>query len=401
MNDPIAHPGYAAWLQQVSKDLKGADFREKLVHTRQEVEVQPLYTRDQLPVFDADPNAEFLEDLDPELAAAMRGEGQQHMTWIPVEDCTMDAGTDLDLAIARMRNRGVADARIRVATEGDWDHVISGIRTLSTPSHFHFDVTGPLDEHTVDAWRERLGLLGDRDRLVQAVEFDPLSHWLKTGYPADTGVQYQRLAEAFFRISAHLQDCRLLKVDVADVCASGGSAVDELTAALQRTATYFDALESRKVPLHELMHLITFRFGLGTDYFFEIAKLRAWKVLWKNLILAYMPDVDMIPEPYIHAVISTRTFTTEDKHSNLLRSTTSAMSAILGGADALTIPAFDVETPQEESAIRLAANVHQLLRYESYMDRYRDAANGSYFIEQLTHTLGRDAWSRFVQTYKS
>lgn len=403
MNDALSQqPAQAreAWLRQVEKDLKGADFREKLIHHTDGVEVQPLYTRTDLPPFSPDPNANFLEDLDPEMVEAMTDSGNQHLTWSMVEECRMDAGTDLDLSIARMRNRGAVDARIRVTDEGDWDTIIAGIRTLSSPAHFHFDLTGLLAEHTVDAWRERLGYLGDRDRLVQAVEFDPILHWEKHGYPADVEQQYNRLAEAFFRLSAHLQDCRVLKVDVTDVGDAGGSVVEQLAACLQRTAAYFDALEARNVPLRELMQLITFRFSTGTQYFFEIAKLRAWKVLWQNLIKVYIDDADFIPDPYIHAAISTHPFTTEDKHSNLLRSTTAAMSAILGGANGLSIPGFDTEAPEDEHAVRLAANVQNLLRYESYMDRYREAAHGSYYLEQLTYTLGTQAWALFTERYK-
>lgn len=383
------------WLQQVQKDLKGADFNEKLVHNRQNIDVQPIYTAEDLPAFSADPNADFLEDLDPELIEAVRDSGAQHLTWSIVEDCLFDAGTDLNLAVAHTRNRGVVDMRIRVRAESDWDHILNEIRKISSPVNFHFDLTGPMEEFMVDHWRERIGYLGDRDRLVQALEFDPISHWATQGTPENSGTQFNHLAQAFLRFSGYLQDCRLVKVDVRDIAAAQGTAADQLAMCLHRTAQYFDALEARDVPPEELMQLLTFRFGVGTNYFFEIAKLRAWRILWQNFIQVVIPDTDFIPNPYIHVDIATHTFTTEDKYANLLRLTTGAMSAILGGADAISLPAFDTQVVDDHH-LRLSANVHNLLRYESNLDRNRDAAHGSYYIESLTQSIGQQAWQLFT-----
>lgn len=402
MNDLFAHREPISadeWRQQVAKDLKGADYTEKLVHQVQGVDIHPLYTAEDVPAFDADAQAEFMADLDPEFAEAIKDSGAQHVTWSMVEECQMEAGGDLASSVMAMRNRGITDARICVASESEWDAVFDAIRKLSTPANFYFDATGPLHDDTVSHWRERIGYLGERDRLVQSVEFDPISYWERAGYPADTSLHYNRLAEAFFRISGHLQDCRVLKVDVSDLAESGADVVAQLAACLHRTATYFEALEDRNVPLHELMHLITFRFGVDTQYFFEIAKLRAFKVLWQNLVRVYVPESDFIPNPYIHAVISKRSFTVADKHTNMLRSTTAAMSALLGGADALSVVPFDTEDPNDPQALRLAANLQHILRHESYMDRYRDAAQGSYYIEHLTHTIGERAWQLFISTH--
>ena len=77
------------------------------------------------------------------------------------------------------------------------------------------------------------------------------------------------------------------------------------------------------------------------------------------------------------------------------------MSAILGGADAISLPVYDTELPMDEHGLRLAANVHNLLRYESYLDKNRDAANGSYYIESLTREMGEQAWTAFIESQKS
>lgn len=382
------------WLAQVSKDLKGADFHEKLIHNTQGIDVQPVYTEKDLPEFEEDANAEFLADMDADFAEAVNDQLQQHLTWNITEEWEVSAATDMNALVASARQRGVVDLRLRASQDSDWDVIFDGIRKMSSPANIHVDATGLLDDHTASHWRERIGFLGDRDRLLQSIQFDPISYFEKHGYPSSAAAQYDRLAEAFLRISGHLQDCRLVKIDTTDLAASGATAVDQLAHTLHRAALYFDAMEKRNVTLFELTQLCTFRFGVDTNYFFEIAKLRAFRILWNNLVKAYDPEMDFVAVPYVHAAISTRSFTTTDMHSNLLRSTTAAMSALLGGADAVSIPPFNTAEPDEQ-AVRLAANIQNLLRYESYMDRYRDAANGSYYIESLTRTFGEQAWEKF------
>lgn len=389
----------APWLQQVTKDLKGADFREKLVHIKEGIEIMPLYTASDLPEFEPDANADFLADMDDDFAAEVGNQHQQHLTWNITEDWDVSASTNMHELVQQARQRGVIDLRLHAEVDSDYDAIFDGIRKMGSPANLHFDATGPINEHTAGSWRERIGFLGDRDRLIQSIQFDPISYWEKNGYPGSTNAQFDRLADAILRINGHLQDCRLIKVDTTDLADAGASSIDQLVKALHRTAVYFEEMEKRNLSLFEITQLFTFRFGVGTNYFFEMAKLRAFKILWSNLVKAYDPELDFIPTPYIHAVVSTHSFTQEDKHSNLLRSTTAAMSALLGGVDALSIPTFDLQ--QEAQSVRLAINIQNLLRYESYMDRYRDAANGSYYIESLTRQFGEKAWSIFIETHNA
>jgi methylmalonyl-CoA mutase len=395
MDNPISNEHILEqWLQQVHKDLKGADFNEKLIHHTQGIDIQPLYTEADLPVFEADANADFMADMDDDFAEAVQDQQQQHVTWNITEEWEVSAETDLNALVKSARQRGVVDLRLRATQDSDWDTVFDGIRKMSSPANIHVDTNGLLDEHAAGHWRERIGFLGDRDRLIQSIQFDPILYWEKNGYPPSTATQFDRLAETFLRISGHLQDCRLVKIDTTDLAAAGATVVDQLAHTLHRAAMYFDALERRNITLFELTQLCTFRFGVDTNYFFEIAKLRAFRILWNNLVKAYDPELDFVAVPYVHAAITTRSFTTDDMHSNLLRSTTAAMSALLGAADAVSIPPFNTNNPDVQ-AVRLATNIQNLLRYESYMDRYRDAANGSYYIESLTRTIGEQAWEKF------
>ncbi|MBC8047332.1 MAG: methylmalonyl-CoA mutase, partial [Fimbriimonadaceae bacterium] len=101
-----------------------------------------------------------------------------------------------------------------------------------------------------------------------------------------------------------------------------------------------------------------------------------------------------IPNPYIHAITSTKHFNEENKHNNLIQLTTQAMSSILGGSDALSISNYDA---QDNHLVRLSTNIQNMLRYESYLDNYREAANGSFYIETVTAQLAEKAWKLFQE----
>lgn len=385
------------WLEQVTKDLKGADFNEKLVNTIDQITIQPLYTRKSLPQFIVDPDAEFMQDLDPEFVEAIADQGQQSLTWNITEDVLVTENDNLNNLIAAARARGASHVRISVTSDDVWDHVVNEIIKLTTPANFIFNVYGDLSEgDVVNKWRDRVGHLGERDRLLFGIEFDPIGYWQQYGNDTYNGTMFAHLADLFFRLSGHLHDCKLIKIDTTHFANQGEDVVSQLVKTLQITSTYFDEMEKRNVPLEELVQLCTFRFGIGSNFFFEIAKLRAFKILWHNLIKAYLPEMDFITNPEIHCVTSTASFTQTDEHSNLLRTTTAAMSAILGGCDVLIVTPFT--NSGDNNATQLATNIQNILRYESYIDRYRDAANGSFYIERLTQQFGQQAWQQFIDS---
>lgn len=385
------------WLAQVQKDLKGAGFEEKLVSKIEDIAIQPLYTRNNLPEFEKDESSEFLLDLDPEFTDAIQDNGTQTLTWNVAEEMLVNEDSDMNTLVTAARKRGASYIRLSVTSDRVWDHVVNEIIKLTTPANFTFNIDADLnDEDIVSKWRDRVGYLGERDRLLIGIEFDPIGYWNKNGEPEHKGTAFAHLADLFFRLSGHLHDCRLVKIDATAFAEKNDTAVEQLAQTLLITSNYFDQMEKRNVPLEELMQLVSFRFGIGTNFFFEIAKLRAFKILWNNFVKAYMPEMDFIPNPEIQCVTATASFTENDEHSNLLRTTTAAMSAILGGCDALIVAPFS-KNEDPIIAQQLATNIQNLLRYESYIDRYRDAANGSFYIESLTASIGEAAWNRFVE----
>jgi len=393
-------PTLQNWLDQVAKDLKEGDFNEKLVSKIDGIAVQPLYTRENLPIFEADASADYLEDLDTDFVEAVTEQGQQTLSWNISEEMLVTENSDLETMVAAARKRGANHIRVKVASADVWDLVVNQIVKLSKPVNFSFDINSDLlDEDIVSKWRDRVGYLGDRDRLLYGIEFDPKTIWNDIGEPENKGLAYTHLADLFFRLSGHLHDCKLIKIDTTHLANKNEDVITQLAETLIIASEYFEQMERRDVELAELMHVVTFRFGVGNNFFFEIAKLRAFKILWNNFIKAYMPEMDFIPHPEIQCVTSTASFTETNEHSNLLRTTTAAMSAILGGCDALCVAPFS-KTSQDVDPQQLATNIQNILRYESYIDKYREAANGSFYIESLTKEFGEKAWQQFVERKK-
>jgi methylmalonyl-CoA mutase len=164
--------------------------------------------------------------------------------------------------------------------------------------------------------------------------------------------------------------------------------VEELFQALKSGELYLNKLVDNDLSSKIIINSMSFRFQMGVSYFVEIAKIRAFKILWGNVLSAY----GIKPrEPVILASTTDKTFV-EDAHMNKIRTTTQAMSAVIGGATMLTLE------PTEDSDFgrRIARNVQHLLGLESYLDKVVDPSAGSYYIETLTNKIAEAVWERFT-----
>jgi methylmalonyl-CoA mutase len=146
----------------------------------------------------------------------------------------------------------------------------------------------------------------------------------------------------------------------------------------------------------EIHEHFNFQIAVGNRYFLEIAKIRAFKLLWANIMKAYQIE-DSMPGIEIHTGLSTQG---EDRHTNMIRSSSQAMSAVLGGCDRLLVyPADQVNGIPDSFTRRVARNLQHILKMESHLDWVIDPAAGSYYLEQLTVQLAEKAWGAFQASY--
>jgi methylmalonyl-CoA mutase len=176
----------------------------------------------------------------------------------------------------------------------------------------------------------------------------------------------------------------------------GATATQQISFSLNTAAALLAETPDGDITTAEVAAALHFHTAIGTSFFTEIAKLRALRRLWATLLHGFgVPTAGALTLP-IYASTSSWNRTTLDPHVNLLRHTTEVLSAVLGGANAVSVAPFDglFAAPNEFSR-RLARNLPVLLREEGGLGRVQDPAAGSYFVETLTDSMAQNAWAAF------
>ena len=221
---------------------------------------------------------------------------------------------------------------------------------------------------------------------------DPVGALLATG---ELKQSYEdNIKEMANRVQAAPEGLRPVSVGAMMVHEAGGTAVQELAFALATSLQYIRDLSAQGLAIEKILQGMQSEFALGVDFFMELSKIRAYRLMWAQMTSSLglaQPDV---------AFIGCRTAmfdkTIFDNHVNLLRITTQAMSAVVGGCDTLYIRAFDsVLGKSSELGERMSRNLHEMLADEFLLSKVIDPAGGSYYIEKLTAELAENAWKLF------
>jgi methylmalonyl-CoA mutase len=175
-----------------------------------------------------------------------------------------------------------------------------------------------------------------------------------------------------------------ISIDTSLYQEAGSNTINELAFSIAHLNEYLNTASK--------VNQIHISVSVGGDFFMEIAKLRALRKLVDFLLNQYSFKADI----HIHAQTTLINKCVVDSYNNMLRSTTEAMSASIGGADSIVVLPFDVEfNPQNDFSSRMARNQQLILKDESYLNIVADMAAGSYYIESLTETLSENAWEQF------
>ncbi len=238
----------------------------------------------------------------------------------------------------------------------------------------------------------------DKSLLRGAVEADPLGRLMINGtlcIPVGAGFDY---LASLFSDTLSLPHYRCLQINGSNFTNAGSDSVQELAFSLSMAVEYLAQLTQRGIKADEFAEKTRFSFGVGPNYFMEIAKLRAARLLWSLIADSYNPPDRNSFRMEIHCVTSKWNATIYDPFVNMLRTQTEAMSAVLGGTDSLTVNPFDVafRKPGEFSE-RIARNQQLILKNEAHFDKVADPASGSYYIEKLTSLIAENSWRLFIE----
>ena len=227
-------------------------------------------------------------------------------------------------------------------------------------------------------------------------DFDPLGTIASDGHlPWNLEACFWLMSEMVVWSEERAPGMQAIAVSTLPYARSGATAVQELAIALATGAEYLRRLEIAGIGPDRACRRIRLVLSVGRDLFMEIAKLRAARLLWARVAQACGLSAEDRGIS-IHAVTSPRCLTARDPWVNMLRGTTGAYAAVVGSADVVTVLPFDSALgASDELGRRMAINTQNILREESHLDKVRDPACGSYFIERLTHDLAVDAWDRF------
>lgn len=226
--------------------------------------------------------------------------------------------------------------------------------------------------------------------------FDPLSLLASTGYLMTTiDEQYDKVIDLLEVESDH--DAPRILVDTSPYHNGGASAVQELAVSLALAVTHLENLINKDVQLTTILSGLVFEYSIGSNFFMEIAKLRAARMVWSKVAEAYgaTPDEQRM---MILARTSHSTKTLFDPYVNLLRAGNEAFAAIIGGAQYLHVSPYTEPSGKNSSfSERIAQNTKLILIEEAWITQTTDPAGGSWFIEELTDELAEQAWQKFLE----
>ncbi|MDX5443331.1 MAG: methylmalonyl-CoA mutase family protein, partial [Hymenobacteraceae bacterium] len=220
--------------------------------------------------------------------------------------------------------------------------------------------------------------------------------------PIVTGKTDLKQLEDVLEITKNDADFYGITISGAHFANRGATVVQEIAFTLSVAVSKIHKLTEAGNPLETVLRNMQFHLASGTNYFFEIAKLRAIRLLWSTIVQAYEAEQNLAALLRIHCSTSRWYQTTFDPYVNLLRATTEAMAAVIGGCDSVSVAPFD-STYKEASEFseRISRNIPIILKEEAYLNKAVDPAAGSYYLETLTMQLAEAAWNLFQEIEKA
>ncbi len=377
------------WKEKTLADLKGADFDKKLVwKTLEGFDLQPYYSGEDIH------DLSYLKKFESSILNTVDGH-QGPRYWINREKIVVaEAEAANKAAIAALQSG--ADGLIFDLT-GKENIDIKKLLNNILPLHCSVSFIADRDAAKLikGYFTYESGNHIEINQLYGSLNYDPVKNLTLKGHMAKDGfsilkeiIDVTDVADRFYGLT----------INSSQFQNSGSSLTQELAFALNIAVEYINQLDELGISPEKTIRNLEFSMAVGTDYFLEIAKLRALRILFFKIAESFGIKNYDPGDLNIHCVSSRWTKTIYDPYVNMLRNTTEAMSAIIGGCNALTIAAynenFDAVTPFSR---RISRNVSNILKEESYFDKIVDPAAGSYYIENITDEMIQHAWTLFQE----
>lgn len=351
------------WKQKIQFDLKGADYNEALIYRSYEgIDVKPFYSE------------EDITKIHNDVASPSFWKNSQK---IEVKDAANGNNAALDAI-----KKGAESIYFVISSESTDPIVL--LSNISPDISIYIETLFLSSDYI-----RKLNDLVDKSHHPIYLLTDIIGNLAKTGNWFKNLKEDHLILDSIVKESSNLKN--IISIDLSILQNAGATMIQQLAYGLAHANEYLNHFESHeKNPFQKIP--VIFNVAVGGNYFFEIAKLRALRLLWNSLTQEYK----MLKKCYIFAHPSHRNKTFLDYNVNMLRTTTECMSAVLGGADTIhNLRYDDVYNLDNDFGTRIAINQLLILKNESYFDIVNNPSSGSYYIESLTNQLADKALSLF------
>lgn len=346
------------WKQKIQFDLNGADFNDTLIwNSNEDIAIKPFY------------NADDLKNHTPSTSNSS--------TWKIGQTIFVAHTEKSNLKAVDAIKRGAEHIHFIIPSEENIsiEHLIKNIDTERISIHLELHFLSVAFINSVVA-------LPGQTNISMAIDI--------IGNLAKTGNWHTNLSDDFSKFETCFQPSKSISINTSLYQNAGANMVQQLAYALAHANEYLNHLKISPESPNAIKTMFT--VSVGSNYFFEIAKLRALRLLWNTLASEYNINTDC----YITAIPTKRNKTLYDYNTNMLRTTTECMSAILGGANHVcNLPYDAIYHKDNEFGERIARNQLLILKHESYFDKVNNATDGAYYIESLTEQLAEKALELF------
>lgn len=384
-------PTTQEWLDKIQVDLKGADFQKRMVwRTNEGFNVQPFYRRE---------DVEKLQTPDslPGEFPFVRGNKKLDNEWYVRQNITANSAAEANAKALDVLNKGVTSLGFAIPktelSEEYVDTLLNNIVCDCVELNFVTCKRCSLKlAEILVAYFDKKGY--NKENIVASIDWDPIEKTVMKGKDVDFLWEY---APKLIETVKDYPNFRVISVNSVSLNNSGAYIVQELGYSLAWGAEYIQQLVDAGVEPTLAAKKIKFNMGISENYFMEIAKFRAARMLWAEIVKQYEPKCDCACKMIVNAETSSYNMTVFDAYVNMLRTQTESMSAALAGVHSIVVTPFDAayETPTEFSE-RIARNQQLLLKEECHFSTVVDPSAGSYYIEELTSSLAKEAWKIFL-----
>jgi methylmalonyl-CoA mutase len=418
LRDEFAPADYQTWKAVVDSDLKGIPFDKKLkTYTYEGITLNPLYTKEDLENF---AHLNQFPGSDNCLRSSFVS-GNSIKPWLIAQSLSNPFSEDYNKLLIDALKKGQTavvlnlDKTTKLGLDADYGKLgdtglggvsISGIGSLSR-AFTNIDLTKyPLFVNSGFSPLYFLTLLKgyssqasvDFSKMTGAVYGDPISFLFDNGeIPISIEEAYKQIKKSIEYLNAKISNLRTVGIDGSIYAEKGASSVQELAISMALAVEAMVRLSDMGLDPKAIAEKMIFNFGISTNLFMEIAKFRASRILFSEVLKHFEITIDEV-QMFSSAKTSSYYHSFIDPYVNMLRVTTQAFSAVMGEVQMIETLTFDSTFAQsDEFSNRIARNTQIILSEESHLNSVIDSAGGSFYVETLTQELAEKAWKYFKE----